>query len=152
MTINFSIFSLALTLFITGCSTSKSLDSDNFKKVGFEIKNGVCNRTKGVILGIEIDYDFRDLKLKNGFFLGSLMYVGERINSQNGQWGKLPYDQILNIYKLDTLKCTYKFLGNSDKRGKFKVEGNEVLTFAFTYSKLDTCCSNYLNCIIIDKP
>lgn len=106
-----------------------------------------CESINQIILGLELDYEFSNLSLKDKILAGQVIYIGQRMNQLSGKLETLHYDKPLYFYSFDTVSCFKKLLGVSARSGefKFKLESNSVIAISQTPAEEP---SEYLDCLI----
>lgn len=144
------IFVITLCIVMTSCKTTAHLNKNHqIRRSGFQQTLYGCRPIKGIILGLDIPYEFENLHFEEDTLSGTIMLITAK-NPDDDRLGKWP-SKPLRIYNLDTVTCLHDYIGSSDSQGKFKVKVNRNFNVvAFSNTNIDTCC-RYLNCIIIDQ-
>jgi hypothetical protein len=107
---------------------------------------------KGIVLGLEFDWQIVNLNLQKDTLSGKVEYASEKLDMSTGQWIKPPYDKTLYIFKVDTINCTVKFLDSSKIGGTFKINAKKNRVFALAYYKTDVEANiGYQRCIVIEN-
>mgnify|MGYP001497530341 CR=1 FL=1 len=137
---------ICTTLFVFyGCAVTKSTNEYKIEFKTYYVTHDMkCRVVNGVILGLDIDFEFSGVVVESNQVKGALVHLPTSANA------KQPYKKIYNIYFLDPTTCKYSFEGKTDSIGHFSINlRSKVKILAFSKKMLSDDTDEYCTCIIL---
>lgn len=122
-----------------GCLYVKKSQQEYFQESTiFVTHDAKCETVRGIVLGLDKDFQFSKLHRNQGRIEGNLLVIDSKKKIKQ-----------YFIYSIDKIQCKYRLIGKSDDTGHFNIAIDENKSYGFVASELNGETDEYLFCFDI---